>query len=173
MKVYLIRHADAVPLGERGVTEDAERPLSEKGRQQARAVGAEFQERGLHVDLLLTSPLLRARQTGEHMLQAWSGGAPEVRLCYELAPGGKSRNLARFFRDLGVEDVALVGHEPDLGRFAGWLIGSKKAEITFAKAGVAFIPCDDGPRKGSGRLAWLVTPEWFGKAGRKKGGGRG
>jgi phosphohistidine phosphatase SixA len=58
--------------------------------------------------------------------------------------------------------MALVGHQPDLGFYAGWLIGSKSAQVDLAKAGVARITCDDKPGKGRGMLIWLVTPEWFG-----------
>ena len=57
--------------------------------------------------------------------------------------------------------VAVVGHQPDLGQLAGWLIGARKAQIDLAKAGVAHIAFDPEPRKGAGTLVWLVTPEWF------------
>jgi phosphohistidine phosphatase SixA len=55
-----------------------------------------------------------------------------------------------------------VGHQPDLGEFAAWLIGSKKAQIDIAKAGVAFIHCEKEVTKGGGSLEWLVPPEWLG-----------
>ena len=45
--------------------------------------------------------------------------------------------------------------------FAGWLIGSKRAQIDLAKAGIACISVADEPRKGGGALVWLVTPEWY------------
>jgi phosphohistidine phosphatase SixA len=54
-----------------------------------------------------------------------------------------------------------VGHQPDLGEWTAWLIGSKKAHIDLAKAGVAFLACPDGTRKGGGSLVWLVTPDWY------------
>jgi phosphohistidine phosphatase SixA len=94
------------------------------------------------------------------MVKDWHG-APDIRICEELAPGGKHRRLARFLRDLGAERAALVGHQPDLGELAGWLIGSKKAQIDIPKAGVAFIRCEDRPDKGEGSLEWLIGPDWF------------
>ena len=72
MELYLIRHADALALGERGISEDAERPLSEKGEDQARAAAAALRKRGIELDRLYTSPLLRAHQTADILLKVWS-----------------------------------------------------------------------------------------------------
>src|SRR5262245_19123710 len=70
--LYLIRHADALALGERGITNDEERPLSEKGEAQSDAVAKALAQRGIVLDKLYTSPLLRARQTAEIMLRVWA-----------------------------------------------------------------------------------------------------
>jgi phosphohistidine phosphatase len=161
MDLYLIRHADALALGERGITEDAARPLSEKGESQARQVGAVLRKKGFTVDMLVTSPLVRARQTTDFLLQNWEGPPPEVHVCDDLAPDAKPRKLSRFLRKLGGEHVALVGHLPHIAHWGAWLLGAKKAHIEIAKAGVALITCGDGPRKGTGALQWLVTPTWF------------
>jgi len=160
--VYLIRHADAAPLGEWGVTRDEDRPLTKKGEEQARALASGFRAKGIHLGMVLTSPLLRARQTAERMLQEWPNPAPDLRVCEELAPGRRRRKLSRFLRELGSDQVALVGHQPDLGTYAAWLIGSKKAQLDLAKGGVALVLCEQGPGKGDGKLALLVTPEWLG-----------
>lgn len=156
----MIRHADAAPLGEGGVTQDEARPLTTKGEDQARTLASGLRARGVHLDMILASPLLRARQTAECMLQEWSNPAPELRICEALAPDGKRRKLSRFLRETGVDKVGLVGHQPDLGNYAAWLIGSKKAQLDLAKAGVAYITCPREPGKGEGTLIWLVTPEW-------------
>lgn len=161
MDLYVIRHADAAPLGEGGITRDSDRPLTKKGEEQAKRLATGFQNQGIRLGMVLTSPLVRARQTAEGMLQAWPNPAPELRVCEELAPGGKRRKLSRFLRELGSNPVALVGHQPDLGEFVAWLIGSKKAELDLAKGGIAFVLCEREPGKGRGRLAWLVTPEWL------------
>lgn len=161
MDIYLIRHADALPLGERGITADEERPLSDKGEEQARAVGKVFQKRGIVLDRLYTSPLLRARQTAEGLLQTWA--RPEVQLqeSSALAPGAKPRKLARFLLKQEGEKVGLVGHMPHLAVVTGWLIGDKDVQLDFAKAGIAYIRCGEAPGKGLGVLEWLVTPEWY------------
>jgi phosphohistidine phosphatase SixA len=64
-------------------------------------------------------------------------------------------------RNLPAEAIAVVGHLPDLGFHTGWLIGSKKAQIDYAKGGVARVHFPSKPEKGSGVLVWLVTPEWL------------
>jgi phosphohistidine phosphatase SixA len=103
---------------------------------------------------------LRARQTAEGILHAWSAPAPAYEECEELAPGGRSKRLARHLRELKGDAIGLVGHQPDLGEHLAWLIGSKRAQIDLAKAGVAAVHVADEPAKGTGVLLWLVTPDW-------------
>lgn len=161
MDLYLIRHADAVPLGEGGITTDEERPLTDKGKDQAKALSLALQKHGIKLAKVFTSPLLRARQTAEEMVSSWQGPAPTLELCVHLAPGGKRKRLAKLLRALPNDSFALVGHQPDIAAFAAWLIGSKKAQLDIAKAGVACISCGIAPKKDSGTLLWLVTPEWL------------
>jgi phosphohistidine phosphatase len=162
MDLYLIRHAEAAALGEGGVENDEERPLTEAGEKQLGVIAKGLKRHGIQFDLVLTSPLVRARQTADGIVGALPASAPEVQVHDALSPGGRAKKLARFLRKLNSERIALVGHQPDLGELAGWLVGSKKAQIDLAKAGVACVQCPDGPRKGSGTLVWLVTPEWLG-----------
>lgn len=161
MDVYLIRHGDAVPLGEGGVKEDAQRPLTKKGVAQAKRLTDGLQRHDVLPGVVLSSPLVRAWQTAENLLKDWPTPAPDLRECDELTPGTPRRQLARRLRDVGGEAVALVGHQPDLGEFAGWLIGGKKAQIDVAKAGVLYIRCPETVGKGRGELVWMVSPEWF------------
>ena len=163
MDLYLIRHADAVPVGEQNVIADEERPLTDVGEAQARTLATGLQRQAVRLDLVLTSPLLRARQTAEGMLRQWTLPTPAMQVCSELAPGVRSKKLARVLRDLEGQAVALVGHMPDLADHAAWLIGSKKTQLDLAKAGVAHIVIADKPDKRSGTLVWLVTPEWLEK----------
>ena len=161
MELYLIRHADALALGERGITNDEERPLSEKGECQSEAAAKTLMLRGVALDRLYTSPLLRARQTAEILLRVWAKPELILETCNGLAPGGKPRKLSKYLLKSGGGKIGLVGHMPDLAEFAGWLLGAKDAQIDFAKAGVALITCGDVPSKGLGSLQWLVTPEWY------------
>jgi phosphohistidine phosphatase len=161
--LYLIRHADALPLGEGGTTDDADRPLSDEGRQQAQRLTEALQRHGIRPAKVLTSPLLRARDTAEGILRHWTGDRPELVECPELKPGFRQKRLARVLEKLDDSSVALVGHQPDLGRWAAWLIGSKKAQVEFAKGGMAYLACEEDVRRGAGSLVWLVTSEWLKK----------
>lgn len=161
MELYLIRHADAVDLVTSGQSDDAQRPLSEAGRGQCAPLAMALQRHEVRPARVVTSPLLRARQTAEGLLASWVPPVPELQVCDELAPGSKRRKLTRFVRDLGADVVVLVGHMPDLAAYAAWLIGSKKGQIDLAKAGVARIDFDGKFAKGRGTLTWLLTPPWY------------
>jgi phosphohistidine phosphatase len=161
MDLFLIRHAEAQPLGENGIEEDEARPLTDAGRAQCQALAAALQRCGVSPGRMLTSPLLRARQTAEAVLHHWAAPVPHLAECELLAPGFKRKRLARFLNDLNEETIALVGHMPDLAEFASWLIGSTKVHIDLDKTGVAGIRCQEGLDKGDGMLVWLVTPEWY------------
>lgn len=161
MELYLIRHAEALALGEGGITTDADRPLTPKGEEQAETAARALISQGVGLDRLYTSPLVRARQTAEILLRVWSKPELIVETCDPLAPGGKLRKLSKFLLKSGGDKIGLVGHMPDLGEFAGWLLGNKNVQIDFAKAGVACILCGELPAKGFGSLQWLVTPEWY------------
>src|SRR5205807_8341965 len=126
-----------------------------------KARAAALQKQGIQLGLVVSSPLLRARQTAQGMLANWPEPVPALTICEEAAPGGKPRKLSKFLRGQAVDSIAVVGHMPDIGEYAAWLIGSKKAEIDLAKAGVACIEFSDRPRKGDGTLKWMVSPEWF------------
>jgi phosphohistidine phosphatase len=168
MEFYLIRHAEAAALGESGISDDAHRPLTSAGVQQCEALAHALRRHDVRFDQVLTSPLLRAHQTAEVLLQHWPPPAPPLHVCDYLAPGHKRRKLTRFIRDLGGECVALVGHMPDLAVYASWLIGGKKAQLDLAKAGIACIHFDGKTGKGHGLLVSLVPPEWYCGGERKK-----
>ena len=161
MNLYLIRHAQTADLAPDDTRDDAERPLTDAGKGQCAALATALHSRNVALDQVVSSPLLRARQTVEGMLEHWPAPAPEQLTCNALAPGGRAKKITRFLLGLNGENVALVGHAPDLAEYAGWLIGAKKAQMEFAKAGVAFIRFDGSPEKGEGALVWIVTPEWY------------
>lgn len=160
MNIYLIRHADALPLGE-SMAGDEERPLSDDGREQSARLAAAFKRLDTPLDRVLTSPLKRSRETADLFAQHLGQPGLEVVDCDELAPGGSARKLFKMLRKLNLQHVALVGHEPDLGRASARLIGSKRAHLEFAKGGVACVLSDDPPRRGTGTLVWMLTPMWL------------
>lgn len=161
MRLYIIRHAEAVSLETAGVNADADRPLTDHGHAQCRALASALLKRGIKFDLILTSPYLRARQTTQGLLDQWPQPRPAVEECEDLTPDGKSGKLARLLRQFKPDSAALVGHLPSLADHAAWFIGSKKARLDLEKASVALIECEDLPDKGGGCLQWLITPAWY------------
>ena len=170
MLLYLIRHAEAVDIGSEGITRDFDRPLTARGREQARALAQLFARHQLPLDALATSPLVRAYQTANEFRSTLAPG-PRPVTCDELAIDRlKPTRLSDFLTHLPAggtrvpsrdeKAVAAIGHMPDLGAYLEWLLGAAPGTIPMAKAGVACIHCDDGPAKASGKLKWLVTPEW-------------
>jgi phosphohistidine phosphatase len=159
MNVYLVRHADALAAGTQGILADADRPLSPDGQRQVTQLAAWLKHLHVRLDKVLTSPLVRARQTAEGLTQHLQLPPAALECCDYLQPGGPAKKLAKFLRELDSPEVALVGHEPDLSQHAAWLMGSKKARLEFAKGGAACIACDEPPRKGAGILRWLVSLE--------------
>lgn len=160
MILYLIRHAEAVELGTPGAARDFDRALTEHGHAQARAMAAAFARLGLAVDTVVTSPLVRAYQTATDLLSVWQPGVRPV--THDALASGhlKPNKLTEFLAGVTGARVAAVGHMPDIGAYAEWLIGAPEGALPFAKAGAACIEFDGPPSKGSGELKWLVPPEW-------------
>jgi phosphohistidine phosphatase len=129
MQLYLVRHAEAAPG-----KPDEMRPLTAVGREQARALGARLRLLDEPPELVLTSPLERARETGR--LIAEELGA-EVRVADELAPGATAERVRRAARAAGAKAIVAVGHQPDCSRIAAELTG--EPEPAFAPAGSVAI----------------------------------
>jgi phosphohistidine phosphatase len=161
MDLYVVRHAEAAARGENGSDTDEARTLTDAGRAASRKIAQVLQDRGIHVEAVVASPLVRAQQTAEEMLAVWGPEAGTLHTCDALAPGGRPKKLARFLRELKADAVAIVGHQPDLGELTAWFVGGREAQIDLAKGGVAYVHFPDEPEKGEGMLVWLVTPEWF------------
>ncbi len=117
-----------------GAGADAQRALTAEGRSRTRAVAGQLMRLGLGAERLVSSPLVRARQTGEIAVAA--GLAPRLELDGALAPGGDPLPLVW---ESSCSRLMLVGHEPDLGLLACRLLGAPAGAIQLKKAGVALI----------------------------------
>ena len=128
VQLVIVRHAEAAS-GE----PDELRPLTAEGRETARALGLLLAAEGLHHDAVLTSPLLRARQTAEQLARpAGLDAEPDER----LAPGATADGVQAAAREHG-ETVVVVGHQPDCSRIAAALAGGD--EPVFPPGGMVAI----------------------------------
>ena len=128
MRLYVVRHAKAAP-GE----PDALRPLTHAGHEAARALARRLVDDGVSLDAVLTSPLLRARQTGEALARAAGIVAePDER----LAPGATAAGVRAVTQGRG-DHVAVVGHQPDCSQIVATLTGGP--EPAFPTGGMVAI----------------------------------
>jgi phosphohistidine phosphatase len=125
VRLFIVRHAEAAA----GQPDDL-RTLTEQGREQARRLGRRFADDGIQPDAVLSSPLLRARETAAEIAQAVGVEAePDER----LAPGAEPDDVRAAASGRG-ETVVVVGHQPDCGRAAAVLSGGP--EPAFPPGGV-------------------------------------
>ena len=164
MEVYLIRHG--IAAHRKAYDNDEERPLTSKGRHKTIKVAKQLREHGLRFDLILTSPLIRARETTAILQDA--GLCSQVEEFPSLAPNGDIDTWISWlegWRQNGRSDraLALVGHQPDLGNWAETLVwGTSQEKLVLKKAGVIGlnIPATGMP-VGQSELFLLTSPKWL------------
>ena len=133
MRLYIVRHAEAA-----GGEPDELRPLTGQGRENARSVGKRLAAGGVRPDAVLTSPLLRARETATEIAHALG---VEAEADERLAPGASADEVQAAVAGRG-ETVIVVGHQPDCGRVAAALGGGP--EPPFPPGGVAVVEVNWG-----------------------------
>jgi phosphohistidine phosphatase len=159
MFIYLLRHAVAVDR-DGGEYPNDDRPLTKDGREKM-VKAAQGIRRMLDepVDAVLTSPLVRARDTARIAADAL-GCADRVTICAELSPGTPYEKLLTALSHYKErEQLVLVGHAPDLNFIASAMLGSRTAIVDLKKGGLCCIelPSLDGAKPGT--LQWLLQPK--------------
>ncbi|AFY44920.1 phosphohistidine phosphatase SixA [Nostoc sp. PCC 7107] len=163
MELYLIRHGIAQER-EVGI-KDEERELTKEGRQKTEKVAQRLLKLDLQFDLIVTSPLARARQTAEILIATGlssqleesthlaTGGHLSSWLVYWLEPKNYSQNTR----------LALVGHEPDLSSWAEILLwGEIKGCLVLKKAGMIGVKLPEaGSVVGRSQMFWLTPPKYL------------
>ncbi len=153
MDLILLRHGlaeDSHPDG------DFSRALVEKGREQARRAARLLKAAAALPDIVLTSPLVRARQTADEFCQAAgiSGAVIQSWLGSGMAPENAMAELAAF-REF--KRVAIVGHEPDFSALIQWILGATGGSIEVKKGAVACLRIS--PPSQHGTLNYLIPPK--------------
>jgi phosphohistidine phosphatase len=122
VRLYLVRHAEAAPL-----EPDELRPLTPAGREAARDLGKRLAADGVHPDVVLTSPLLRARETATEL------GFGEPQPLHELGPGATVDDIWTAIAGRG-ETLVVVGHQPDCSRITAAIRGGPEPAFPPASA---------------------------------------
>jgi len=153
MRVYLVRHAESVDRI--GTMPDSARYLTARGRVSFRETALRFREAGATPAFLFTSPCVRAVQTAEILAEAIRY-EDAVIVAPQLAPGFDMHGLDAILSGCpGSGEVALVGHEPDLGRLLTLLL-SLSAAYAMRKGAIAAVDLPDAGNRSRGAFAWLL-----------------
>ena len=163
MEVYLIRHGIAVERSPN--LQDELRPLTQIGREKTGKVARKLGNLGVKFDLILTSPLVRAKETAEILRDA--GLSREIVEFSALAPNGDLKDWLNWCLESRynktINYLAMVGHQPDLGYWAEKLLWGKSQEkLVIKKAGVVGLKlADEQTPIGNSELFLLTSPKWF------------
>jgi len=156
MKLYLVRHAAAVDRAA-GMS-DEERYLTPEGRDFFRKTARTMLEKGIDPDLIITSPLLRAVQTADILAERLSYRGPLV-VRNELQPGFAMPALLKLLNEFRtVNELVLVGHEPDLGSITAALLALPFG-LSFRKGTAAKLKIDTVALPASATFKWLAAGE--------------
>ncbi len=154
MLLDLLRHADAGdPMAWDGP--DASRPLSDKGRKQAKRLGDHLRAIGYETEAVVTSPKLRAAQTAEMVADRIDMSVIEDD---RLSGSLDLETVEEILRGAGdPERAMLVGHDPDFSELLSVLCAA--AGVAMRKGALARIEIDRPPHAGGGTLRWLLPPD--------------
>lgn len=163
MILYIIRHAWAGQFGDPDWPDDSQRPLTAQGKKRFADVVKALAQRDFAPELVVTSPLTRCRQTAELVVKGVKG-KPKLVQRDELQPGSNLEGLLTWTAEEGGDgqEIAWVGHNPDVEEMTAALIGDPGSHLRFAKGAVAALQFPGLPKLREGELRWLVTAKILG-----------
>jgi len=156
LRVYVLRHGiaeDAPPGGS-----DADRALTQEGKQKLRRVLERARDSGVDPGLILTSPLKRAVETAEIAATVLRVGSELVRT-NTLLPAGSPERVWKEIRAHKVEELLIAGHEPLLSGVVAYLLGSPAVQVNMKKAALVSIELETAHPQPGGALNWMLTPK--------------
>lgn len=157
MKLYLLRHAIAVEAADWS-SDDESRPLTAMGITKMRQGARNIVQMIPSLDIIMTSPLVRAHQTAKLVSDSYQlTKPPKLLISNNLAPGNKILSLREELNQYpNSSKIMLVGHQPDLGNLLGHLVaGDQSIQIPLKKGGLAYVEISS--KESLGQLEWLLT----------------
>lgn len=168
MRLLVVRHAAAEDKDEFARTggSDDFRPLTADGKRDMREAARGLRNVVPKIDVLATSPLVRAIETAEILGTTYERAHVVVDA---LRPESRYDDVARWARDHAKKAVVvIVGHEPHLSGLVSWLLAGASASFVDLKKGAAcLLEIEDAPAAGSAMLVWSVTPRQLRALGRR------
>jgi phosphohistidine phosphatase len=158
MDLFILRHGEA---GKRGTSRghDSKRPLTAAGEKEITEIAESFKKIGIDFDVILTSPLKRAQQTGDIVARQFKA-QKKMRQLQELSPEGSKSDLYRMLSSFKEgSSLLVVGHNPYLSEMISEVVmDGKYGRIDIKKGGVARIRITHLTPRFKGELRWLITP---------------
>jgi phosphohistidine phosphatase len=155
MILYILRHGDAIRDTR---LHDSDRPLSDLGRQQAASVGRFLRGNAQHIEHVLRSPLLRAQQTAEVVLNEL--GALPISTTEHLLSSSDPRHILQELTELNKPVVLLIGHEPHLSTTISVLLaGDERNRVMMRPCSLACLSNLSPREYDKALLLWLIHPE--------------
>jgi phosphohistidine phosphatase len=154
MKLYFLRHAEALEGAD-----DAARPLSPRGRKEAREVARFLKQAGIEFDAAFTSPLVRAKQTAELVLDVC--GSTKLDVTAALLNEASEATFDEWLKGIPeAKHVCLIGHAPTLAERVRHLLGVETPEtFKMPKCGIA---CLETENRRTAALKFFITPKVLG-----------
>lgn len=160
MEIYVLRHGIAVPRGTRGFPND-DRPLTPEGVDAMTRAASGIVRVMEPPDIMITSPLQRARATADIVADRFSPHPP-IEIGENLLPGKPISDVFDWMSNqAGTRRVLLVGHEPDLGFLVSSLLGSESSIVHLRKGGLCRVDVTSMPPRQPGVLMWSLPPEFL------------
>ena len=154
MNLLLLRHGDALSVG----FEDADRPLSTLGEEQALLAARTLQRFDAIPRLIVSSPYVRAVKTAELVSSELQVG--NVQVSDHLLPGADRDRTLSLLTTNPADRILLVGHEPHLRILLAFLVGASEASgIALRKGALASLDLQIASGRGMGVLRWLMTSD--------------
>jgi phosphohistidine phosphatase len=159
MRLLIIRHAIAEDRDAFAASgqDDSLRPLTKDGRKKMRVGAAGLRATAPAIDVLATSPLVRAVETADIVAAAFQ--RPATHTVPSLAPDRSPSEFVGWMHSIeGADVVAAVGHEPHLGHLVSWLVSARKQTfLELKKGGACLLDLGAAPSPGTARLLWVLT----------------
>lgn len=159
MELLVVRHAiaeDREVFAASG-RDDALRPLTAEGTRKMKRTARGLREIVPGIDVLVSSPFTRANETAEILRREYELDGVET--ARELEPETSLPDVVTWLGRFDQGVVAIVGHEPQLGRLVSYLVsGVERSAVEMKKGGVCLIEFDGKPSAGKGRLTWAIPP---------------
>lgn len=155
-EIFILRHAQAEDLSDNSEKTDFERKLTNEGEIKTKKLGLFFNSLEEEVNLVLSSPYIRAKQTAEIFI-SFLNPKPELKVVDFLASGASIKEIASSLLPYTLNNkIILVGHAPDLEIFLGKLVGAER--IKLKKGAIAKVTLNNSVEL-SGELVWLIIPK--------------